>query len=659
MGAVAGTRARTYDGALFAARPPLTMRSHFCGDVTEALMGEEVVLCGWVHRRRDHGGVIFIDLRDREGLVQVVFDPDTEEAFTTAEQVRSEYVLRVHGRVRERPEGTINPEMKTGRIEVLGHTLEVLNAAETPPFQLDEDDVGEEHRLRYRYVDLRRPEMFRRLETRSRITRAIRGFLDGEGFLDIETPMLTKATPEGARDYLVPSRTHPGNFFALPQSPQIFKQLLMMSGMERYYQIVRCFRDEDLRADRQPEFTQLDVETSFLDQEGIMNLMEALVRHVFKTVIDADLPDPLPRMSYAEAMRRYGSDRPDLRIPLELVEVADLLADVEFKVFSGPANDPDGRVCALRVPEGGALARSAIDDYTKFVGIYGAKGLAYIKVNDAAAGRDGLQSPIVKFLSDEAVQGIMERTAARDGDLIFFGADKASVVNDSLGALRVKLGEDLGLVEDGWRALWVVDFPMFDYDEREKRFNAIHHPFTSPATLDVAEIEADPKGLLSKAYDVVLNGAEIGGGSVRIHRQDVQEAVFRVLGIGEEEGAAEVRLPARRAQVRLPAARRHRLRHRPHRGADDGVELDPRGHRLPEDPDRQRPAHRRARPGRAAPAPGARHPAAQGAGRRRQGLRRRRAMSAARRPIPINPLRGSVRSVNIHRRHSRRARPAR
>ena len=511
------------------------MRSHFCGQVTEALDGETVTVCGWVHRRRDHGGVIFIDLRDREGLLQVVVDPDTADAFALAEQVRSEYVLRIQGRVRPRPEGTVNPDLATGKIEVLAKQLEVLNEAHTPPFQLDEEGVGEETRLTYRYIDLRREEMFRKLATRARLTRTIRDFLDREGFLDIETPMLTKATPEGARDYLVPSRTHPGSFFALPQSPQIFKQLLMMAGFERYYQIVRCFRDEDLRADRQPEFTQLDIETSFLGQEDIMQLMERLVRHIFAEVLAVALPDPFPRMTYAQCMQRFGVDRPDLRIPLELTEVADLMGGVEFKVFAGPASDPDGRVAALRVPQGGAIARSAIDEYTRFVGIYGAKGLAYIKVNDVSAGREGLQSPIVKFLTDAAIQGIVERTGASNGDLIFFGADKAQVVNDALGALRVKLGEDLGLVSDSWQPLWVIDFPMFEWDSKEKRYQALHHPFTAPDSDDPERIAADPGSLLSKAYDVVLNGAEIGGGSVRIHRESVQNAVFRVLGIEQAE----------------------------------------------------------------------------------------------------------------------------
>ncbi|MGI9334234.1 MAG: aspartate--tRNA ligase [Gammaproteobacteria bacterium] len=511
------------------------MRSHFCGEVTEALVGTEVDVCGWVHRRRDHGGVIFIDLRDREGLLQVVFDPDTAEAFAAAEHVRNEYVLRVHGRVRPRPEGTVNPDMRTGQIEVLGKTLEILNTAHTPPFQLDDEDVGEEARLKHRYVDLRRPVMYQRLRTRSLITRAMREFLDERGFLDIETPMLTKATPEGARDYLVPSRTHTGTFFALPQSPQIFKELLMMSGMERYYQIVRCFRDEDLRADRQPEFTQLDVETSFLDQEQIMQLMEELIRHVFERVQSITLPDPFPRMTYAEAVARYGTDRPDLRVDLELVEVADLVAGVDFKVFAGPAADPDGRVVALRLPGGGELPRSVVDGYADYVARYGAKGLAYIKVNDTTAGRDGLQSPIVKFLTDEAIAGILERTGACDGDLVFFGADKAKVVNDALGALRVKLAQDTGQIGDGWRILWITDFPLFEWDPKAKRFDPLHHPFTAPDTDDVARIASDPGALSSRAYDMVLNGSEIGGGSVRIHRADVQRAVLEILHIKGEE----------------------------------------------------------------------------------------------------------------------------
>ena len=511
------------------------MRTHYCGQVDEHLLGETVTVCGWVHRRRDHGGVIFVDLRDREGLLQVVIDPDTEEAFATAERVRSEYVLKMTGRVRERPEGTINPDLPTGKIEVLCKDIEVLNEADTPPFQLDEDDVNEETRLTHRYVDLRRDKMQNNIRLRANLTRAIRSYLDASGFLDIETPMLTKATPEGARDYLVPSRTHRGSFFALPQSPQIFKQLLMMSGYDRYYQIVRCFRDEDLRADRQPEFTQLDVETSFMDEAGITGIMESMVLEVFKNVVGVDLPNPFPRMTYAEAIDRFGIDRPDLRIPLELVEVAEHVASSDFKVFASPAKDPNGRVAALRVPKGGQLPRSQIDGYTDFVGTYGAKGLAYIKVNDAGAGREGLQSPIVKFLNDDALAGILSSTGAESDDLIFFGAGPASVVNDSLGALRVKLGHDLGLVADEWQPLWVVDFPMFDWDAKEQRYSAIHHPFTAPTNPDPQALIDAPGEALSQAYDLVLNGTELGGGSVRIHRQEMQRAVFQVLGISEEE----------------------------------------------------------------------------------------------------------------------------
>ena len=454
------------------------MRSHYCGQVGKAEIGETVAVCGWVHRRRDHGGVIFIDLRDREGLLQVVFDPDRADIFAEAERIRSEYVLAVRGVVRDRPEGTINENMATGHIEVLAHELEVLNRAETPPFHHDEQ-ANEELRLKYRYLDLRRENMTANMRLRHRVTMAMRNYLDNAGFVDVETPMLTRATPEGARDYIVPSRTHPGKFFALPQSPQIFKQLLMMSGLDRYYQIVRCFRDEDLRADRQPEFTQLDIEMSFVDEAAVTSTMEGLVRHLFKATLDVELPDPFPRMSYAEAMQRYGSDKPDLRIDLELVEVSDLLGGVEFKVFAGPAKDPEGRVAALCLPGGASLSRKEIDDYTAFVGRYGAKGLAYIKVNDADAGRDGLQSPILKFLPDDAVAGILERTGAKTGDVIFFGADKARVVNDALGALRVKMGEDRGLVADGWAPLWVVDFPMFEKDEQTKRWMALHHPFTA------------------------------------------------------------------------------------------------------------------------------------------------------------------------------------
>jgi aspartyl-tRNA synthetase len=510
------------------------MRTHYCGHVNEKLTGQTVTVAGWVHRRRDHGGVIFVDLRDREGLLQVVFDPDAAEIFKEAERLRNEFVIRVTGTVRERPSGTANPNLATGRVEVLAQALEVLNRSEPLPFQLDEH-VSEEVRLKYRYLDLRREVMTKRLRLRHAVTRAMRGYLDSHGFVDLETPMLTKATPEGARDYLVPSRTHPGKFFALPQSPQIFKQLLMIAGFDRYYQIVRCFRDEDLRADRQPEFTQLDIETSFLTQEDIMQLMEGLIRHIFKEVLDVSLPDPFPRMSFAQAMRRYGSDKPDLRIPLELVDVADLVKTCEFKVFAGPANDPKGRVAALRVPGGGAMPRSQIDEYTAYVARYGAKGLAYIKVNDVAKGREGLQSPIIKFLSDEAVTGILARTGAANGDLIFFGADSAKVVNDSLGALRLKVGQDLKLVESGWRPLWVTDFPMFEWDPDEKRWVAMHHPFTSPKDDDPAALRRDPEGALAKAYDMVLNGSEIGGGSVRIHRQEMQSTVFELLGISAEE----------------------------------------------------------------------------------------------------------------------------
>jgi len=513
------------------------MRTHYCGHINASHIDQEVEICGWVHRRRDHGGVIFIDLRDREGLVQVVYDPDLPDIFAIAEQVRNEFVLKVRGRVRARPEGTVNPDMPTGEIEIIGLGLEVLNRADTPPFQLDEHErVSEEVRLRYRYIDLRRPEMQKRIMLRAAVTRALRSYLDDNGFLDIETPMLTKATPEGARDYLVPSRTHPGHFFALPQSPQLFKQLLMMSGMDRYYQVVRCFRDEDLRADRQPEFTQLDIETSFMSEAEIMNAMEEMIRRVVKQVLNVDLPNPFPHMTYQEAMRRFGSDRPDLRCPLELVDVADLMHGVDFKVFSGPAKDPKGRVAALCLPKGCELTRKEIDEYTKYVGIYGARGLAYIKVNDwSGQGRDGLQSPILKFLPDEAVNGIMERTGAQDGDLIFFGADKASVVNEALGALRVKLGEDRGLMQPGWHPVWVVDFPMFEWDEGADRWNALHHPFTAPKEDQLDLLESDPGACLSRAYDMVLNGTEVGGGSIRIHNSAVQERVFRLLGIGEEE----------------------------------------------------------------------------------------------------------------------------
>ncbi len=510
------------------------MRSHYCGQVDQSLIGEEVSVCGWVHRRRDHGGVIFIDLRDREGLLQVVFDPDRAEIFAEAERIRSEYVLAVKGLVRARPEGTVNPNMPTGQVEVLAHELEVLNRSETPPFHHDEQ-ANEELRLKHRYLDLRRENMLGNLRLRHKVTMAMRNFLDDNGFIDVETPMLTRATPEGARDYIVPSRTHAGKFFALPQSPQIFKQLLMISGLDRYYQIVRCFRDEDLRADRQPEFTQLDVEMSFVDEAAVTEAMEGLVRHVFQVVLDVDLPQPFPRMSYAEAVQRFGSDKPDLRIDLELVEVADLMDAVDFKVFAEPASDPEGRVAALRLPGGADLSRKQIDDYKAYVGGYGAKGLAYIKVNDVAAGRDGLQSPILKFLPDDAVTGIVERTGAETGDVIFFGADKACVVNDALGALRVKLGEDRGLVGDDWAPLWVVDFPMFEKDAQTKRWTALHHPFTAPAVNDADALRKDPGNALSRAYDLVLNGSEIGGGSIRIHDQGMQSAVFELLGISKAE----------------------------------------------------------------------------------------------------------------------------
>ena len=510
------------------------MRSHYCGQVNQELLGQAVTIAGWVHRRRDHGGVIFVDVRDREGLLQVVFDPEQAAVFQEAERLRNEFVIKVKGQVRARPAGTVNTNLASGQVELLARELEVLNRSEPLPFQLDEH-VGEEVRLRYRYLDLRREVMNQRLRLRHRITRAMRAFLDAHGFIDLETPMLTKATPEGARDYLVPSRTHPGKFFALPQSPQIFKQLLMIAGFDRYYQIVRCFRDEDLRADRQPEFTQLDVETSFLTQDEIMALMEALVRHFFKEVLDTELPNPLPRLTFAEALRRYGSDKPDLRIPLELVDVADLVRECDFKVFAGPAKEAHGRVAALKVPGGGGMPRSQIDECTAFVARYGAKGLAYIKVNERARGRDGLQSPIIKFLSDSALHGILERTQAADNDLIFFGADRAKVVNDALGALRLKIGQDLKLVTPGWQPLWVVDFPMFEWDAEAKRWVAMHHPFTSPQSEDAAALRAQPGEALAKAYDMVLNGSEIGGGSVRIHRQEMQSTVFDLLGINAEE----------------------------------------------------------------------------------------------------------------------------
>jgi len=509
------------------------MRSNYCGELNESFVDQEVQLCGWVHRRRDHGGVIFLDVRDREGIAQVVYDPDTVESFAIAEGVRNEFVVRVTGIVRLRPEGTVNTDMGTGKIEVLGKQLEILNAAETPPIHLDDhSEVGEDIRLRYRYIDLRRPEMAERLRFRSKVTNSVRNFLDGNGFVDVETPLLTKATPEGARDYLVPSRTHPNKFFALPQSPQLFKQILMAAGMDRYYQIAKCFRDEDLRADRQPEFTQIDVETSFMDEEQIMTVMEQLISEVFKKHLDVDL-GTFPRLSHAEAMHRFGSDKPDLRIDLELVDIADLMKEVEFKVFSGPANDEQSRVAALRVPQGASISRKVIDEYTKFVGIYGAKGLAWVKVNDSDAGLEGLQSPILKFMPDEVVQALMKKLGAQTGDIIFFGADKAKVVNEALGALRIKVAEDLGQIKEGWAPLWVVDFPMFE-TASDGSMTSLHHPFTAPSC-DAQQLAADPLSALSRAYDMVLNGTELGGGSIRINKPEMQRSVFEVLGISEEE----------------------------------------------------------------------------------------------------------------------------
>jgi aspartyl-tRNA synthetase len=515
------------------------MRSEYCGRVSRAHLGQTVTLYGWVHRRRDHGGVIFIDLRDREGLVQIVCDPDTPATFTIADTVRNEFVLKMVGRVRERPQGTVNPNLVSGEIEVLATDIEVLNPSLTPPFQMDEDHLSETVRLEYRFLDLRRPQMQKNLRLRYRAAMAVRNFLDREGFIDIETPMLTRSTPEGARDYLVPSRVYPGHFFALPQSPQLFKQLLMISGFDRYYQIVKCFRDEDLRADRQPEFTQIDIETSFMSQEEIVVLMEELVRSTFKEVLNVELPNPFPRMGYDEAMALYGSDKPDLRIALTLTELTDLMKAVDFKVFREAAQLKEGRVAALRVPNGGALSRGEIDAYTEFVKVYGAKGLAYIKVNALEKGAEGLQSPILKFLSPEVTAQILERTGAKDGDLIFFGADKAKVVNDALGALRLKIGHERGHATAGWRPLWVLDFPMFERDEEGNRWNAMHHPFTAPADGHEDLLDTDPGAARAKAHDIVLNGWEIGGGSIRIHREDVQSKVFRALNIDKEEAQAK------------------------------------------------------------------------------------------------------------------------
>jgi aspartyl-tRNA synthetase len=513
------------------------MRSHYCGQIDRSLIGKEIAVAGWLHRRRDHGGVIFVDLRDREGLLQVVFDPDDPEMFAQAERLRGEYVLSVQGTLRARPEGTINRELPTGEVELLAKELTVLNRSKTPPFH-HEEKASEETRLRYRYLDLRGEVMQRNLRLRHAVTKAIRHFLDESDFLEIETPLLSKTTPEGARDYLVPSRTHPGQFFALPQSPQLMKQLLMMSGFDRYYQVVKCFRDEDLRADRQPEFTQVDIETSFMDEDAIMWLMEALIRQTFKTVLDVNLPDPLPRLTYAEAMNLYGSDAPDLRNPLILTEVSDLFEGVEFKVFAGPAIDPNSRVAALRVPDGVTLSRKEIDNYTGLVGRYGAKGLAYIKVNDRAAGKDGLQSPILKFLPPEVVESVLKRVGAETGDLVFFGADKKRIVNDSLGALRDQLGRDRSLLADQWKALWIVDFPMFEEDSGGS-LTPSHHPFTAPRVSDSAELKKNPRDSLSRAYDMVVNGTEIGGGSIRIHSSEMQSAVFELLGIEPEEAQSK------------------------------------------------------------------------------------------------------------------------
>jgi len=511
------------------------MRTHKCGELNTQQLGETVSICGWVHRRRDHGGVIFIDLRDRAGLVQVVVDPDVAETFATAESVRSEYVLQITGLVRDRPAGTVNANMHSGAIEILAKDIVVLNESETPPFPVESEiEVNEELRLRYRYIDLRRTDMQEKMKVRRDVTRILRNFLDDNEFFEIETPYLTKATPEGARDYIVPSRTHENSFFALPQSPQLYKQILMVAGMDRYYQVVRCFRDEDLRADRQPEFTQLDIETSFMDENEIMHVMEEMIRQLFIKVIGVNLGDKFPRMTHQEAISRYGIDRPDLRIPLELVDIAEDMKEVDFQVFSAPANDPKGRVVAMRVPNGGELSRKDIDALTKYVSIYGARGLAYIKVNDLAAGVDGLQSPIVKFAPAEVWDSVLAKTGAQNGDLIFFGADKAGIVNEAMGALRVKLGHDLNLLEGEWKPVWVVDFPMFDWDEKTNRYNAIHHPFTAPSC-SVEELVANPGAALSRAYDLVLNGTEVGGGSIRINRPAMQRTVFEILGIGEDE----------------------------------------------------------------------------------------------------------------------------
>ena len=514
------------------------MRTHYCGLVDEALVGSEVTLCGWADTRRDHGGVIFIDLRDHEGIVQVVIEPENANAFGVAEQVRYEFCLRITGKVRARPAAQVNDRLKTGRIEVVADKVEVLNAAAPLPFMLD-DTPGEDARLRYRYLDIRRPDMQRKLRMRTKLVAALRRYLDARGFQDIETPILTKATPEGARDYLVPSRVHPTEFFALPQSPQLFKQLLMMAGMDRYYQIARCFRDEDLRADRQPEFTQLDMEFAFVEERDVQDTVEAMIREVFKEVVGVELAKPFPRMTYAEAMRLYGSDKPDLRIPLQLVDIAEQVKHVDFKVFAGPANDAGGRVVALRLPEGAAQPRKYLDELGVYVTRYGAKGLAWIRVDDIAKGRDGLTSPITKFLDDKAIDGIFKAVAAQNGDVIFFGAGPYKTVSDYMGALRLKVGKDNGFVENAWKPLWVTDFPMFEYDAEAKRYVALHHPFTAPNIDDIADLNANAATALSRGYDMVLNGNEIGGGSIRIHRPEMQSAVFELLGIGAEEAEAK------------------------------------------------------------------------------------------------------------------------
>jgi aspartyl-tRNA synthetase len=509
------------------------MRTHYCGDINETSIDDTVTFCGWVHRRRDHGGVIFLDVRDREGIVQVVFDPDTIEAFNTADSVRSEFVVQIVGLVRGRPDGAVNKGMRTGKIEILGKEITVLNKAQTPPFPLDGyTDVGEDIRLKYRYMDMRRPEMQEKMRFRSKVSSNLRRYLEDNGFLDIETPILTRATPEGARDYLVPSRTHEHSFFALPQSPQLFKQLLMVAGFDRYYQIAKCFRDEDLRADRQPEFTQIDIEASFINEEEIMTLTQNMITELFEKELEVKLGE-FPRMPYSEAMSKYGSDKPDLRIPLQLVDIAEFLQDIDFKVFAGPAKDPEGRVAALRVPGGASISRKQIDAYTKFVSIYGAKGLAWIKVNDLEKGIEGLQSPIIKFIGDDNTLAIMEKLGAESGDIIFFGADKEMIVNEALGALRCKLGEDLDLYTCKWAPMWVVDFPMFE-KTKDGGITAIHHPFTAPSC-SAEELKANPLTALSRAYDMVLNGCELGGGSIRIHDQSMQETVFEILGISEEE----------------------------------------------------------------------------------------------------------------------------